>query len=195
MDKEKLIAMGLTEEQAGKVMESLNGNFVTKARFNEINEENKTLRQSVSDRDKQLDGLKAAGSDNADLKKQIEALQQQNAEREKSHKEELERLKLENAIDAALAAAGAKNVKAAKALLDASKIKLGEDGRLSGWEDQINEMQKSDSYLFADKREAGFQFRGFSPGASSDMKLSVNVDMSKMSYEELAAYIEGNPDA
>ena len=145
MDKEKLIAMGLTEEQAGKVMESLNGNFVTKARFNEINEENKTLRQSVSDRDKQLDGLKAAGSDNADLKKQIEALQQQNAEREKSHKEELERLKLENAIDAALAAAGAKNVKAAKALLDASKIKLGEDGRLSGWEDQINEMQKSDS--------------------------------------------------
>lgn len=25
MDKEKLIAMGLTEEQAGKVMESLNG--------------------------------------------------------------------------------------------------------------------------------------------------------------------------
>ena len=36
MNKEDLIAMGLTEEQAKKVMDSLDGNFVTKARFNEI---------------------------------------------------------------------------------------------------------------------------------------------------------------
>ena len=38
MKKEDLIAMGLTEEQAKKVMDSLDGSFVTKARFNEINE-------------------------------------------------------------------------------------------------------------------------------------------------------------
>ncbi len=49
MKKEDLIAMGLTEEQAKKVMDSLDGNFVTKARFNEVNEENKTLKQSVAD--------------------------------------------------------------------------------------------------------------------------------------------------
>lgn len=55
MNKEELIAMGLTEEQAKKVMDSLDGNFVTKTRFNEINEENKTLKKSVSDRDKQLE--------------------------------------------------------------------------------------------------------------------------------------------
>ena len=55
MTKEDLIAMGLTEEQAKKVMESLDGNFVTKTRFNEVNEENKTLKKSVSDRDKHQD--------------------------------------------------------------------------------------------------------------------------------------------
>ena len=35
MTKEKLLEWGLTEEQATKVMEGLNGSFVTKARFNE----------------------------------------------------------------------------------------------------------------------------------------------------------------
>lgn len=45
MNKEDLIAMGLTEEQAKKVMDSLDGNFVTKVRFNEINEENVLLCQ------------------------------------------------------------------------------------------------------------------------------------------------------
>ena len=43
MTKEKLMEWGLTEEQANKVMEGLNGSFVTKSRFNEVNEENKTL--------------------------------------------------------------------------------------------------------------------------------------------------------
>ena len=47
MTKEKLMEWGLTEEQANKVMEGLNGSFVTKARFNEINTElsaaNKTI--------------------------------------------------------------------------------------------------------------------------------------------------------
>lgn len=39
MTKEKLLEWGLTEEQAAKVMEGLNGSFVTKARFNEVNTE------------------------------------------------------------------------------------------------------------------------------------------------------------
>lgn len=45
MSKKDLITMGLTEEQAKKVMASLDGSFVTKARFNEINEENKALKR------------------------------------------------------------------------------------------------------------------------------------------------------
>ena len=143
MKKEDLIAIGLTEEQAKKVLESLDGNFVTKTRFNEINEENKTLKQSVADRDKQLEDLKKSGGDNAELKKQIEALQQQNSEQKKAHEAELSRLKLDNAIDSALAAAGAKNAKAVKALLDVSKVKLGDDGKLTGWDEQIAAVQNA----------------------------------------------------
>ena len=53
MTKEKLMEWGLTEEQATRLWK-LNGSFVTKSRFNEVNEENKTLKAQVSERDGRL---------------------------------------------------------------------------------------------------------------------------------------------
>lgn len=194
MNKEDLIAMGLTEEQAKKVMDSLDGNYITKTRFNEVNEENKTLKKSVSDRDKQLEDLKKSSGDNAELKKQIETLQQENANQKKAHETEMTQLRLDNAIDAALTAAGAKNIKAVRALLDTSKVKVGEDGKLTGFDDLLTAVQKSDSYLFTEKQQKQ-NFKGFQPGASGNVKPGTKVDMSKMTYEELANYIEQNPDA
>lgn len=194
MNKEDLIAMGLTEEQTKKVMDSLDGNYVTKTRFNEVNEENKTLKKSVSDRDKQLEDLKKSSGDNEELKKQIETLQQENANQKKAHEAEMTQLRLDNAIDAALAAAGAKNIKAVRALLDTSKVKVGEDGKLTGFDDLLSAVQKSDSYLFAEKQQKQ-NFKGFQPGASGNVKPGTKVDMSKMTYEELANYIDQNPDA
>ncbi len=196
MKKEEFIVLGISEELAAKAekasLEELKG-YVEKAKHDEIAEEIKTLKTSVSDRDKQLETLKASAGDNEELKKQIETMKQQNADQEKAHKAELAQLRLDNAIDAALTAAGAKNGKAVKALLDVSKVKLGEDGKLTGWEEQIKAVQKSDSYLFMEKQKN--HFRGFQPGASADIKPGTKVDMSKMTYEELAAYIESNPDA
>lgn len=195
MNKEELIAMGLTEEQAKKVMDSLDGNFVTKARFNEVNEENKTLKQSVADRDKQLEDLKKSSGDNAELKKQIETLQQQNADQKKAHDAEMAQLKLDNAIDAALTAAGAKNIKAVRAMIDTSKMKLGEDGTVEGLPDAIKAVQKSDSYMFNTVQQKQQTFKGFQPGASGEVKPGTEVDTSKMTYSELAAYMAANPDA
>lgn len=194
MNKEDLIAMGLTEEQGKKVMDSLDGNYVTKTRFNEVNEENKTLKKSVSDRDKQLEDLKKSSGNNEELKKQIETLQQENANQKKAHEAEMTQLRLDNAIDAALTAAGAKNIKAVRALLDTSKVKVGEDGKLTGFDDLLSAVQKSDSYLFAEKQQKQ-NFKGFQPGASGNVKPGTKVDMSKMTYEELANYIDQNPDA
>ena len=194
MNKEDLIAMGLTEEQAKKVMDSLDGNYVTKTRFNEVNEENKTLKKSVSDRDKQLEDLKKSSGDNEELKKQIETLQQENANQKKAHDAEMTQLRLDNAIDAALTAAGAKNIKAVRALIDTSKAKVGEDGKLTGFDDLLSAVQKSDSYLFTEKQQKQ-SFKGFQPGVSGNVKPGTKVDMSKMTYEELANYIDQNPDA
>lgn len=196
MKKAEFIALGISEELAAKAekasQEELKA-YVEKSKYDETVEENKTLKTQVTDRDKQLETLKASAGDNEELKKQIETMKQQNAEQEKAHKAELSQLKLDNAIDTALTAAGARNTKAVKALLDVSKVKLGEDGKLSGWDEQLAAVRKSDAYLFTEKQKANF--RGFQPGASGDIKPDAKVDMSKMSYEELAAYLESNPDA
>lgn len=195
MNKEALLSLGLTEEQANKVMDSLGGDFVANTDFQAVSEENKTLQKSLAERDKQLEDLKKSSGDNAELQKKIEALQQQNAEQKKAHEAELAQLRLDTAVDAALAAAGARNAKAVKALLDLSGVKLGEDGELTGWTEQLAAVRKSDGYLFADKQPAKPSFRGFQPGKSDEVKPGVNVDLSKMTYEELADYIENNPDA
>ncbi len=195
MKKEEFITLGISEELAAKAekasQEELKG-YVEKPKHDEVVEENKTLRMSVSDRDKQLETLKASAGDNEELKKQIEVMKQQNADQEKAHKAELTQLRLDNAIEAALTAAGARNGKAVKALIDTSKVKLGEDGKLTGWDEQIKAVQKSDAYLFNTPQKNNF--RGFQPGASGDTKPDTKVDMSKMTYEELAAYMESNPE-
>lgn len=195
MKKEEFVALGISEELAAKAeaasLAELKG-YVEKSAHNEVVEENKTLKTSVSDRDKQLETLKASAGDNEELKKQIETMKQQNAEQEKAHKAELSQLKLDNAIETALTAAGAKNPKAVKALLDISKVKLGDDGKLSGWDEQLQAVQKSDGYLFNTKQQNNF--RGFQPGVSGNIKPGEKVDMSKMTYDELAAYMESNPD-
>lgn len=197
MKKEEFITLGISEELAAKAekasLKELEG-YVAKDQLETANAENKNLKQQVADRDKQLDTLKKENGDNEELKKQIETMKQQNTEQEKAHKAEIAQIKLDNAIDAALTAAGAKNTKAVKALMDVSKVKLGDDGKLTEWDEQLKAVQKSDAYLFESKQGTK-KFKGFQPGASGDIKPGADVDLSKMSYEELAAYMDENPEA
>lgn len=189
MNKEDLIAMGLTEEQAKKVMDSLDGNYVTKARFNEVNKENSALKKSVSDRDKQLEDLKKSSGDNATLQQQIADLQKQNAEQQKAHDEELAKLKLDNAVELALSGANARNGKAVMAMLDMSKVKIGEDGKLSGFDEQIEALKKSDAYMFDIQQQAQQQFTGFQPGPSFNIP-----DPKTAGYEARLADARKNND-
>ncbi len=174
MNKEGLLSLGLTEEQAEKVLAEMG-----------------SLQKSLKERDKQFSELQKAAEGNEELQKQIADLQKQNAEQEKAHQAELAQVKLNNAIDNALAAAGAKNNKAVRALLDLSGVKLEEDGKLAGFAEQLEALQKSDGYLFAETQQP--TFRGFQPGAASDGRPGGNLEPAKMNYEELCAYIEQNP--
>ena len=145
MKKEEFIKLGINEELAVKAEAASQKeleDYVQKSKYNEVSEENKTLKKSVSDRDKQLEDLKKSSGDNATLQ-------------------------LDNAVEIALSGAKAKNGKAVKAMLDLSKVKLGEDGKLSGFEEQIEALKKSDGYMFDIQEQTQQKFTGFQPGASS----------------------------
>lgn len=167
MTKEQLIAMGLTEEQATKVMESLNGNFVTKKRFDEVNETNKQLEQDIKTRDKQLDDLKKVDAEG--LKAEIEKLQGENKTAKEKYEADLKQIQINNAVEKALITAKAKNIKAVKALLDLEKAELDGD-TIKGLDEQLKKLQEGDDskFLFDVQSSNKQQFKGFKPGESID---------------------------
>lgn len=180
MDKEKLMAMGLTEEQANKVMEGLNGAFVTKARFNEVNSELQTAKNTVKERDGQLETLRKSGADATALQGQITQLQADNAAKDQEHAAEIKKLKIENAVDKALTDAKAINPATVKPLLAAflEKADLDDDGTIRGLGDEIGKLVKGEntSFLFkSDDTSITPTVSGASPAGGGTVNPSTKV--------------------
>jgi hypothetical protein len=206
MTRKQLEDLGLTKEQADSVMK-INGDDIENAKgtasteIKNLQTEVEGLKTQVGDRDKQLETLKASAGDNADLKKKIEDLQTENATAKATHESELNQLKIDFAVEKALTGAKAKNIKAVKALLELGEAKLDKDGNVKGLDEQIEKLRSGDDtkFLFEAQKQQKQQqnFKGFQPGASGEQKPGAyaTVDFSKMSYDELTAYMEANPDA
>lgn len=198
MTKEKLLEWGLTEEQATKVMEDLNGSFVTKARFNEVNTELTAAKNTIKERDTQLETLKKASGDTKALQDQITQLQADNKKKDEDHAAELKKLKISNAVDVALTNAKAKNNTAVKALLAAflEKAELADDGTVKGLDDEIGKLTKGEDTAFLFDTSGKAKFKGAKAAEKSDPhNQPTGDDLSKMSYDELCKYMEENPDA
>lgn len=198
MTKEKLLEWGLTEEQAAKVMEGLNGSFVTKARFNEVNTELTNAKNTIKERDTQLETLKKSTGDTKALQDQITQLQTDNANQKKAHEAELKALKISNAVDMALTGAKAKNNTAVKALMAAflEKAELADDGTVKGLDDEIGKLTKGEDTAFLFDTSGKAKFKGAKAAEKSDPhNQPTGDDLSKMSYDELCKYMEENPDA
>lgn len=185
MTKEKLMEMGLTEEQATKVMEGLNGAFVPKSRFNEVNEELKTAKATITERDGQLNALKTSGADAAALQDQITQLQADNAAKDKAHAEEIQKIKMDNALEKALTDAKAINPATVKPLLAAfmEKATLDDDGTIRGLADEIGKLAKTEGTSFLFKADDTDQQTSTISGASPAGSSSVNPTTKAGSYE------------
>ena len=201
MTRKQLEDLGLTKEQADSIIK-INGDDIENAKsasaaeIKNLQTEVDGLKTQVGDRDKQLETLKASAGDNADLKKQIEDLQTENATAKANHESELNQLKVDFEVEKALTGAKAKNIKAVKALLDLTDAKLDKEGKVKGLAEQIEKLTTDEGTKFLfDAPTQQQNFRGFQPGASAQQKPGVEVDTSKMNYDELCAYLAENPDA
>ena len=170
MTKEKLLEWGLTEEQATKVMEGLNGSFVTKARFNEVNTELTNAKNTIKERDTQLETLKKSTGDTKALQDQITQLQTDNANQKKAHEAELKALKIGNAVDMALTGAKAKNNTAVKALMAdfLAKAELADDGTVKGLGDEIKKLVEGKDTAFLFEKSTGTKFKGAKSAEKGD---------------------------
>lgn len=199
MKKEDFVKLGIDEETAKKCetasQEELKG-FIPKVRFDEVNNEKKKLELDLRDRDGQLETLKNSTGDVEAMKKQIATLQADNKAKDDAHAAEIKKMKVDAAVDAALTSSGAINTKAVVPFLkDLDKAELAEDGTVKGLTEQIEALIKADDtkFLFTTKKKT--QVKGAKPGESGNDDGDHEVDTSKMTYSELAAYMAEHPDA
>lgn len=200
MTRKQLEDLGLSKEQVDSIIK-INGEDIENAKSTSATEiknlqtEVDGLKTQVSDRDIQLETLKASAGDNADLKKQIEDLQTENATAKANHESELKQLKIDFAVEKALTGAKAKNITAVKALLDLKDAKFDKDGNVKGLADQIEKLTTGNDTKFLFDAPTQPQFQGFQPGATNtEVKPGAEVDMSKMSYDQIVAYMDAHPE-
>lgn len=197
MKKEDLVKLGLEDEIAEKVAaasaEELK-NYIPKARFDEVNTAKNHAEEQVKERDKQIESLKSASGDAEKLKKQIEDLQEDNKKKDAAHKAEINSLKLSNAVDSALSAAKAKNVKAVRALLNLEDAKLSEDGTVKGLAEQIQALQSAEDSKFLFEASTKPKLKGAKAGEDGIDDGDGKPDLDKMSYSELAQYFSEHPE-
>lgn len=164
MRKEELQALGLTDEQVAKIVEDYGKNYVSKTRFNEVNEECKALKEQAQTTAGEIDKLKKENGDNGALKEQIEALQAQIKTAEKENAAKIQSLRVDNAVEKALMGAKARNTKAVRALLNLDGAEFdGEE--VKGLTEQIEELRESQGYLFEETQS----LNGYRPQESGDV--------------------------
>ena len=176
MKREELKELGLTDEQIGSIM-ALHGVTV-----NELNSRVSTAEQQATQYQEQLEknqnelnDFKANAKGNEDLTKQLEDLQSRFDEIKTSSEQQIADLKKSSAIDLALTQAGAKNIKAAKALLDSESLELTDEG-LKGLDEQLAALKESDGYLFGQSEQVPPNPDGKKATFSGNASSSQNVE-------------------
>ncbi len=159
--QELLQKLGVTDDNIASatqhVNEFLDGQYVTKSRFNEVNVEKKTLEEAVKERDKQLKTLKDSEGNVDDLKEQIKKLQADNKAATLKAESDMKALRLSTAIKLAIGDT-AQDVDLVANLVDTSKLILSEDGKVTGLDEQIKTLKNEKSFLFKPEGDPKYKY-------------------------------------
>lgn len=166
MTQEQFEALGIEKNLAKKAAEAsaeeLKG-YVSKEDYDTVDQQRKQAETSVADYKNQLETLKTTAGDNEALKTQIADLQTQNQQKEQEHKQELAELKMMSAIKMAIAA-DAQDSDLVAGLVDRKKLILGDDGKVTGLDEQIKTLKESKPFLFKQEEKLKLNNkRGFFP--------------------------------
>lgn len=188
--KKFLEELKVDEELANKILAKHNEEITTvNDELANVKTELTNANKVVKNRDKQLEDLKKTVGDSEELKKQIKDLQAENKAAAKAHTTELNNLKINSAIENSLLAYNAKTPKAVKSLLNMENIKIGEDGKVTGIDEQLKALIEAEDtkYLFNDNKP---HLKGTLPGFGGNEK---EPDLANMTYSQECAFIEAHP--
>ena len=189
---------GVSDDQIEKIVASAAKespkHVIPKDKYNELSTAKSLLDTQILERDEQLTKLQKQVKGNEDLENTIKELQKANETAKEKYEADMHAQKIESAIDLALTGAKARNLTAAKALLDREGISLDKDGKtVIGLADKVKALVDSEDTKFMfDSAET--VITGTTPGGQSNGG-GQPVDTSNMTYSQLVAYQEANPGA
>lgn len=138
-------AQGLT------LVNTADGSYVPKAKFNEANNTVKTLQQQVQTLTAELETAKAAAGETTALNEKIAQLTKDVQDRDTK----IQAIGVDYDVKDAIRGAKARDVDIVFGLVDRSKVKRGKDGKLTGVDEQIKAIREGKSFLFEDDNPGG----------------------------------------
>lgn len=186
MKKKDFMDLGIDEKLAEKAEEAsekeLSG-YVPIERFTEADEARKKLEESTGEYEKQLEALKTASGDSEELKQKITELQEQNKQKDADYQEQLNDLRMTNAIKLAVAQS-AQDSDLVAGLIDKGKLILGDDGKVTGLDEQLAELKKNKAFLFKAEETEAKQRTGFRVGSTRQTGAADGQGEKKMSMKD-----------
>ncbi|WP_244832962.1 phage scaffolding protein [Clostridium sp. BJN0001] len=176
---------GLSDEDAKKIADASGKEletYIPKTRFDEVNEAKKTAEGQIKTLTKDLQIAKDNAGDNEELKTQLDNAIQKQKDDAKAFDEQLKDLKISNAIKLAVADT-AQDANLVAGLIDKTKLILGEDGKVTGLDEQVKGLKKDKAFLFKEdkspvddsKPNPGFHFGNPNPNPTPpDQRMSMH---------------------
>lgn len=148
MNREFLKELGIEGETIEKIMVE-HGKTVqdVNTKLSAAETEANGLKEQLTQRDTDIESLKKTSGTNEELKNQLEELESKYKTDTEALNTKMVETQRDHAIEIALKDSKAKNITAAKALLDVSKIQITDSG-IQGLDDQLKTIREENSFMF-----------------------------------------------
>lgn len=150
-----LQGLGYGEEDIAKITNAMSKEkiYLTKEenieeRYNKLKEQKADIEGQLAEANKTIKGLKSSNADNEALQSAIKQHEETIMKLKADSEAKIRDLTLEHAVSLALSNSKAKHPDLLSSKVDKSKLVIGEDGKVSGIDEQIKDMQKTYKDLF-----------------------------------------------
>lgn len=163
MELKDLTVLGITEEQANKVLEQHTAELTAEQqKTTDLTAELSAAKNTVSELTEKVRTFD--GVDIEELKKSAESW-------ESKYNADIAALKLDKALELSLIGAKARDVGIVKSQIDSSILKLDDDGKLTGLNEQLDKLKTDKAFLFDTDQSADTGARidtGLDHGSASE---------------------------
>lgn len=153
-DLKKLLGDGATDETIDAIMK-LHGTGVEeiKTKLTNAETERDQFKAQAETANQQIESFKGMKKPE-EVEAAVTEWKTKYEQAQEEAKNQLAQVKFDHALESALTGAKAKNVKAVQALLSKDNLKLTDDGKILGLDDQLKAIKEQNDYLFESDKPA-----------------------------------------